>query len=120
MTHPSRARPLAAAALALLLAASGALAGASSTPFQPDPALLTASRGDLEGRVRHACAVTQARLQSVAETSVERPCGCYAARTLRSLDGAELESYRTTGYFSDSARAKALAAIDSCRLKRPV
>lgn len=118
-----RARPLAAAALATCLAASAALAGASSTPFeayQPDPALRTAPRADLEARVRRACAITQARLQSTPEGSLDRPCGCYASRTLRTLDAAEIESYRTTGYFNDSARAKALAALDSCHLKRPV
>ncbi len=118
-----RARPLAAAALASLLTASAALAGASSTPFeayQPDPALRTAPRSDLEARVRRACTITQARLQSAPEPSLERPCGCYATRTLRALDAGEIESYRTTGYFNDSARAKALAALDSCRLQRPV
>jgi hypothetical protein len=122
-----RARTLAAGVLAFglapCLATSVALAGASSTPFeayQPDPALRTAPRAELEARVRRACAITQARLQSAPEGSLERPCGCYASRTLRTLDAGEIESYRTTGYFSDSARAKALAALDSCRLKRPI
>lgn len=117
----TRLRTLATAGL-LTLAASAALAGASSTPigYVPDPALRTASTGDLEARVRRACAITQAKLQGGAETGFERPCGCYARQTLRSFDEVELASYRETGYFNDSARAKALGAIDSCRLKRPI
>lgn len=101
---------------------SAALAGASSTPFgyQPDPALKTASRSDIEGRFRRSCMVTQARVQNVAETAVSRGCGCYATRTLRALDESELDAYRNTGVFNDTARSKALAAIDSCRLQRPI
>ena len=47
-------------------------------------------------------------------------CGCYASRTLRSFDAAELQAYRTTGVFNETARGKALAAIDACRLQRPI
>lgn len=107
----------------LALGATAALAGGSSAPFeqyQPDPALRTAPKANLEARVRRACAVVQARMTSASESSLERPCGCYASRTMRSLDEAEIESYRTTGYFNDSARAKALTALDSCKLQRPV
>ncbi len=111
------------AAGCLALGATAALAGGSSAPFeqyQPDPALRTAPKANLEARVRRACAVVQARMTSASEASLERPCGCYASRTMRSLDDAEIESYRTTGYFNDSARAKALNAIDACKLQRPV
>ncbi|TXM68907.1 hypothetical protein FV222_13820 [Methylobacterium sp. WL103] len=107
----------------LSLAATAALASGSSAPFeqyQPDPALRTAPKANLEGRVRHACAVVQARLTSAPEASLERPCGCYAKQTMRSLDESEIESYRATGYFNDSARAKALNALDACKLQRPV
>lgn len=109
-------------ALGLACAAGPALAGASSGPFnyQPDPALRTASRADIEARFRRTCQATQARLQSVAEANLARPCGCYASRTLRALDAGELEAYRTTGVFNDTARGKALAAVDACRLRRPV
>lgn len=118
-------RPLFRAALAgsVLLGLSGtALAGASSVPFdyKPDPALLTASRADIEGRFRRACQATQARLQSTAETAFAGPCGCYASRTLRALDKSELDAYRTTGVFNETARAKALSATDACKLKRPI
>ncbi len=111
-----------AAALVLTLSASAALAGAASTPtnYQPDPALQRASRVELEARIRKACTVTQAKVQNVSEGSLSSPCGCYANRTLASLDASELQAYRTTGVFNDSARTKALAAIDACRLQRPV
>lgn len=118
----TRLRLLAATGL-LALGATAALASGSSAPFeqyQPDPALKTASKANLEGRVRHACAVVQARMTSAPEASLDRPCGCYAKQTLRSLDESELEAYRVTGYFNDSARAKALSALDSCKLQRPV
>ncbi len=113
-------RPL-AAAFALALSTGVALAGASSTPaaYQPDPALKTASRGELEARIRKACTVVQARAQSTSETAVTGPCGCYATRTFRALDAAEVQAYRDTGIFNESARAKALGALDACKLPRP-
>ena len=81
------------AAVFLTCATSAALAAASSVPtnYEPDPALQRASRGELEARVRKACTVVQARLQNVAETSLSRPCGCYASQTLRSMDGSEIQ-----------------------------
>lgn len=106
----------------LVATTSLAVAGASSTPtnYQPDPALKRASRVELEARIRKACAVTQARAQNVSESAVSSPCGCYASRTLRALDNDELQAYRETGVFNDGARTKALAAIDACKLQRPV
>jgi hypothetical protein len=114
------ARPL--LSLAFLSLASTAFAGGSSAPFayQPDPALKTASKGELDGRIKRACVATQAKLQNVAESRVERSCGCYSGRVIRGLDDGELDAYRNTGVFNDTARAKALAAIDSCKLKRPL
>ncbi len=122
-TMTTRRLPLLIAAGFIALGATAALASGSSAPFeqyQPDPALKTATRGNLEGRVRHACAVVQARLTNAPEASLDRPCGCYAKQTMRSLDESEIEAYRTTGYFNDSARAKALSALDACKLQRPV
>jgi len=117
---PSARSLLAAASFALL--PTLALAGASPANFNytPDPGLKTAGKAELESRVRRACAATQARLQSAAEGDVDRPCGCYAARVKRSLDPAELDAYRSTGLFNDTARGKALAAIDACKLPRPI
>ena len=119
----TRRLPLLIATGLLALGVSAALAGGSSAPFQqyqPDLALKSATKANLEGRVRHACAVVQARMSNAPEASLERPCGCYARQTMRSLDEAEVEAYRTTGYFNDSAKAKALSALDSCKLQRPV
>ncbi len=109
------------AASAIAASATAAFASASNTPtmYQPDPALQTESMAELQGRVRQACSVTQARLQSVSEFSLGRKCDCYAGRTMRSLTAAEVQAYRDTGVFNDSARAKALKAIDSCKLQRP-
>lgn len=106
----------------LLLAAGAAVAGGSSAPFgyTPDPALKTAGRADLELKIRDACASTQAKVQNASTVAVARPCGCYAARVLKSFDAGELDAYRNTGVFNDTGRGKALAAIDSCKLKRPV
>jgi hypothetical protein len=98
------------------------LAGASSVPtyYTPDPALRTASRDALEARIRRACTVTQARVQNVSEISVSSPCGCYASRTLHAMNESEIQAYRYSGVFNDGARDKALAAIDACRLQRPI
>ncbi len=120
----SFARSLLPSGLALALGAltgAAAFAAASSTPFgyAPDPALRTASAAELQTRIRRACATTQARIQNVAATQVNRGCGCYATGVMRSLDAGEIDAYRATGIFNDSARAKALAAIDICRLRRP-
>ncbi|GJD96526.1 hypothetical protein [Methylobacterium iners] len=121
--HPRTGRLILAAGLISLLAACNASRApqtAALEGYTPDPALKTASTNNLTARVRRSCAVIQARQQSVSEESLSRPCGCYAQKTLASLDQAEIQSYRTTGYFNDSARAKALAALDSCKLPRPV
>jgi len=39
---------------------------------------------------------------------------------MRLLDPVEIDAYRNTGVFNDTARGKALAAIDACRLQRPI
>ena len=108
-------------ALAIALSASAALAAASNAPtqYQPDPALKTESMSELQARVRQACTVTQARLQNVSEASLSRKCDCYAGRTMRALSADEVQAYRDTGIFNDGARAKALTALDSCKLERP-
>lgn len=124
MRHASSraGRLLVAAGLVSLLAAcnAGRTQVASLEGYTPDPALKTASRSNLKSRVSNACVIMQARFQKVAEAGLQQPCGCYADRTLSKLDGAEIQSYRATGYFNDSARAKALEALDSCKLPRPV
>ncbi|NIX77214.1 hypothetical protein [Microvirga terricola] len=110
---------LAAAAIAASVTAAFAAASTTPTVYQPDPALKTASLSELQARVRQACSVTQARMQSVSEVSLSRKCDCYAGRTMRSLSSDEVQAYRDTGVFNDGARAKAFGAIDACKLQRP-
>lgn len=109
------------AALAIAVSSTTAFAAASNAPtqYQPDPALKTESMGELQARVRQACSVTQARLQNVSEASLSRKCDCYAGRTMRALSADEVQAYRDTGVFDDGARAKALDALDACKLERP-
>lgn len=109
------------AAAAITFGATAAFAAASNTPtlYQPDPALKTESLPELQTRVRQACSVTQAKLQGVEEFSLARKCDCYAGRTMRSLSAEEVQAYRDTGVFNESAREKALKSIDSCKLQRP-
>ncbi|QFU16259.1 hypothetical protein [Microvirga thermotolerans] len=109
------------AAIAIAASTHAALAAASNMPtqYQPDPALKTASMGELQSRVRQACAVTQARMQNVSELSMSRKCDCYAGRTMRALSADEVQAYRDTGVFNETARAKALGALDACKLPRP-
>ena len=107
--------------LCLVAAAPAAFAAGSSTPtnYTPDPALRRAAPAELEARIRRACTVTQARQQNVGETALGRPCGCYARQTMRSLDAGEVQAYRETGLFNDTARAKAVAALQGCGLPAP-
>ena len=108
-------------AIATLAVPAAALAGGSSAPFgyTPDPTLRTAPATDLQERIRRACASTQARLQGATPAQMGRPCGCYAASVMRTLTPAEVEAYRGTGVFNEGARAKAFAALDGCKLRRP-
>ena len=111
-----------ALALAVVTASGAALAAGSSAPFgyAPDPALAKENPAQLQARVQRACSATQARVQNVSTGQVARGCGCYAKQVMRSLDATELAAYRSSGIFNDSARGKAIAAIDACQLKRPV
>ena len=108
-------------AVAVSAGATGAYAAASSMPtqYQPDPALKTESMGELRARVSQSCSVIQAKMQNVTEVSLSRKCDCYAGRTMRALSADEVQAYRDTGVFNDTARTKALSAIDSCKLQRP-
>jgi non-ribosomal peptide synthetase component F len=99
-------------------ALTAVLAGCMPVPV--DPALKTATASELQDRARFACVRTQARFQNVSASSVAAPCACYARRTMRALSAEEVQAFRDTAVFNDSARAKALAAIDRCGLKRPI
>jgi hypothetical protein len=108
------------AAACLLASVDLAAAAASSVPtnYRPDPALQSASRGELEARVRRACTIIQARELGVSETALSRPCGCYASQTLASFTPGELQSYRDSGVFNQTAQAKAYAALSACGVRR--
>jgi hypothetical protein len=38
---------------------------------------------------------------------------------MRAMAPDEVQAYRDTGVFNETARAKALTALDACRLQRP-
>jgi hypothetical protein len=98
-----------------------ALAAAGPAPLPPpDPTAKNLSRGQIQQRALTACLRTQATLQGVGEALVRQGCTCYARGTVRAMTRAEVQAFRDTGYFNDSARGKALGFVDSCNLKRPV
>ena len=76
---------------------------------------------DLKIKLRafDACLVTQSRLLNTTREAVHSPCSCYASGTVDAMSKDELQAFRDTGYFNDSARDKGLQFIDKCKLKRP-
>ncbi|GJE26880.1 hypothetical protein [Methylobacterium organophilum] len=122
---PRTARLLLGAGLLSLLAACNAgksvpTANASLEGYTPDPALKTAPKSNLVARVQNACTIVQGRQQKVEPAALAAPCGCYAKQTVRAMTPAEIAAYRSTGYFNDTATAKAYEALDACKLPRPV
>lgn len=106
-----------------LLAATQALAGASSTAVQipaNDPSAANLTPYEISLRAFDACLVTQSRLQNATREQVHTPCSCYAKRTVANMNKEEIASFRQTGYFNDSARGKALEALNYCKLKSPI
>jgi hypothetical protein len=71
-------------------------------------------------RTFDACLITQSRLQQTTREAVHSACSCYARGTVSSLTRAELDAFRATSVFNETAREKALAQIDRCKLRRPV
>ncbi len=110
--------------LALAASVTAAMAGASSRNFppppQPDPTTLNMTRSEAKGRVLSACLATQSNLQGKPKQELYKGCNCYAGRTVDQMTKAEFENFRTTSYFDDTTREKALRNIDSCRLQRPI
>lgn len=100
-----------------ILLAGFALAGCQQSA---DPRLKTASPEALQERVRSTCQATQSKIQNVSLEKVARGCSCYAKTTMKSLSPAEIDEFRDKGVFGESGRAKALQAIDICKLQRPV
>ena len=120
------------ARLLLALGLTAALAGCNSTlapqmaaaapnldGFRPDPALMTATRPALTEKIDKACRVMQSRTQSQPQAVFEKPCGCYAERAMSSFTEAELQAYRSQGYFNETAKEKAFQSLEACNLPRP-
>lgn len=104
-----------------VLTATGALpaSGPAALPA-PDPTAKNLTPYMIQLRAFDACLVTQSRLLNTTREAVHTPCSCYAKGTVNAMSRDELQAFRDTGYFNDSARAKGLGFIDSCKLKRPI
>jgi hypothetical protein len=97
-----------------------ALAGASSQNLPPpDPTAKNLTPYMISLRAFDACLIVQSRLQSTTREAVHTPCSCYAKLTVKNMSKEELDAFRDTGYFNDTARQKALEALDTCKLPRP-
>ena len=111
------------AAVSLCVVASSAgpgLAGASSGSLPPsDPTAKNLTPYMISLRAFDACLIVQSRLQNTTREAVHTPCSCYAKLTVKNMTKEELDAFRNTGYFNDSARQKALEALDACKLPRP-
>lgn len=104
-----------------LFAASPAFAAATTAPLpQPDPSAATLTPREIGDRAFNGCLVIQSRLQNAPREQLNAPCNCYSKRTLARMTRGEIASFRQTGYFDDSSRAKALEALDYCKLPRPI
>ena len=122
-----RLSPLAAvfaAGLSLLAFALGPVfAGASSQNIPPspptDPTAKNLTPYMISLRAFDACLIVQSRLQGKTREEVHTPCSCYAKLTVKNMSKEEIDAFRATGYFNDTARQKALSALDSCKLPRP-
>jgi hypothetical protein len=96
-----------------------AASGGSALP-PPDPTAKNLTSYQIQLRAFDACLVTQSRLMGTTREAVHTPCSCYAKGTVGAMSKDELQAFRDTGYFNDSAREKGLGFIDRCKLKRPV
>lgn len=109
-----------AVGFSVLMWASGALAAASTNSLPPpDPTAKNLTPYMIQLRAFDACLVTQSRLQNTTREAVHTPCSCYAKGTVNAMTKDELQAFRDTGYFNDSARAKGYEYIDRCKLVRP-
>jgi len=106
---------------ALALSSIAAFAGASSQNLPPpiDPTAKNLTPYMISLRAFDACLIVQSRLQGTTREDVHTPCSCYAKLTVKNMSKDELDAFRDTGYFNDSARQKALQALDTCKLPRP-
>jgi len=111
---------LLAAGLSWLAAAGGAMAAGSTSALPPpDPTAKNLTPYMIQLRAFDACLVTQSRLMNTTREAVHTPCSCYAKGTVNAMTKDELQAFRDTGYFNDTARDKGYEFIDRCKLKRP-
>lgn len=109
-----------AAGLSLLMSAGVAMAAGSTSALPPpDPTAKNLTPYMIQLRAFDACLITQSRLMSTTREAVHTPCSCYAKGTVNAMTKDELQAFRDTGYFNDSAREKGYDFIDRCKLKRP-
>jgi hypothetical protein len=107
------------AILHLALGTAAFAAGVAPLP-EPDPATRNMTPAQITQRTLDACLVVQARIQNTTRDAVRSGCTCYARGTVRALTRAEIQAFRETSVFNDTARAKALEQIDRCKLVRPI
>lgn len=113
-------RRLAYVTIVATMSATSVFAAAGPAPLPPpDPTAKNLSPYRIQLRAFDACQHSQARLMNTTREAVHTPCSCYAKGTVNAMTKAEIEDFRNTGYFSDSARDKALGFIDKCGLRRP-
>jgi hypothetical protein len=99
-----------------------AFAAASQAPTAPaavDPQLRNATPYVLSLKVFDQCLLVQSRLMETTREAVHTPCSCYAKATIAQMNKEELDYMRENGFLGDSARDKAIANLDRCKLKRP-
>lgn len=108
-----------AAGFSVLLCASAQAASSSTALPPPDPTAKNLTPYMIQLRAFDACLITQSQLMNTTREAVHTPCSCYAKGTVAAMTKDELQAFRETGYFNDSAREKGLSFIDKCQLKRP-
>jgi hypothetical protein len=105
-----------------MMALSATFALAASGPAAlppPDPTAKNLTPYMIQLRAFDACLHTQSNLMGTTREAVHTPCSCYAKGTVNAMTKDEIQAFRDTGYFNDSAREKGLSFIDKCKLKRP-
>ncbi len=108
-----------AGGLSVLASVALAASGKSALP-PPDPTAKNLTPYMIQLRAFDACLHTQSQLMQTTREAVHTPCSCYAKGTVNAMSKDELQAFRDTGYFNDSAREKGLSFIDQCKLKRPI
>jgi len=108
-----------AGGFSMLLGASAFAASSSTALPPPDPTAKNLTPYMIQLRAFDACLVTQSQLLGTTREAVHTPCSCYAKGTVNAMSKDEIQAFRDTGYFNDTAREKGLRFIDQCKLKRP-